>query len=239
MKRFYTQVTVASTDTGYEIHLDGKPVNTPERQRLTSPCHKLADTMAAEWRMQEDEVLPESMPLSQLMMTVIDRVTPNRERLEQEILGYLDTDLIFYRTADPPETGALQQERWDPVLEWFDSSFGVKLKTTTDLMGLKQPASAHERVADIIRKADDLDFAELYLTTTESGSVLLSLAHFMGAITAEDVYAASFVEEDIKYDLYMGDTYGEAPDLEKRRARFRKDMETLTRLRDIKSAQQI
>ena len=59
------------------------------------------------------------------------------------------------------------------------------------------------------------------------------------AIAAEDVYAASFVEEDIKYDLYMGDTYGEAPDLENDAPVSVKMVETLTRLRDIKSAQQI
>ena len=31
MKRFYKQVTVAETEGGYVVHLDGKPIRTPAK----------------------------------------------------------------------------------------------------------------------------------------------------------------------------------------------------------------
>ena len=43
MKRFYKEVSVAPAERGFEIHLDGKPIRTPNRDIMTVPDKDLAD----------------------------------------------------------------------------------------------------------------------------------------------------------------------------------------------------
>ena len=50
MKRFYKEVSVAPTEGGFAVLLDGRSVKTPARNTLVLPTQKLATAIAAEWR---------------------------------------------------------------------------------------------------------------------------------------------------------------------------------------------
>ena len=102
MKRFYKTVTVDQTPDGFRFLLDSKPVRTPARQSLLLPTHALADAVAQEWREQEDEMRPATMPLTRLVNTVLDGVRPTREEVISAILRFGENDLLSYR-AEAPE----------------------------------------------------------------------------------------------------------------------------------------
>ena len=57
MKRFYKTATVARTEDGHRVELDGRPVNTPGKARLAVPTHALAQAIAAEWNAQDTIVV--------------------------------------------------------------------------------------------------------------------------------------------------------------------------------------
>src|SRR5690349_10883012 len=118
MKRFYNEVAVSASpgiDGGYVVLLDGKPVKTPKRAMLTLPNLALAEAIAEEWRGQGESIDPQTMPLTRLAFAAIDVVTPERDRVAEEILKYAQTDLLSYRAEDPPELIARQARVWDPL----------------------------------------------------------------------------------------------------------------------------
>lgn len=227
MKRFYNNVSVSPVEDGYSIHLDGKPVKTPARQVLMAPTHKLAELIAVEWDAQADTIDPDTMPLTQVMTTAMDCGVADRAAIAEEVLGYLDTDLLCYRAEEPEAIRIRQQERWDPWLIWFEHVSGNRLHTTTGLSALKQPQGAHDYAAKAVRHADDFHFMAIQMTTAISGSLVLALAFVEGVATPDDVFQCAQLEELYRNEFYNEDFYGQAPHQEKAHAGILRDLNAL------------
>ena len=100
MKRFYKDVTVRNSETGYQICLDNRPVRSPAKAVVKVSSLVLAEAIQAEWQAVEDEIQPEDMPLYSMAVTVTDRVTPQRQALADELAGYIHDDVLRYRSGD-------------------------------------------------------------------------------------------------------------------------------------------
>ena len=72
MKRFYKSAEARAVEGGYEVSLDGRPVRTPGRQKLTFPSAKLAEASAAEWSAQGETLDMAAMPLTALSYAALD-----------------------------------------------------------------------------------------------------------------------------------------------------------------------
>lgn len=229
MKRFYKIVATQSQDAAWTITLDGKPVRTPGGQLMKAPNEPLAQAIAAEWAAQESDILPDTMPLTQLLVTALDRVEKDRDIIQAQTLSYFDTDLLCYRAAEPDTLVAREAAARDPWLHWFEQQFGEKLQTTTGLIALKHSARAHNMAEHTVRGLDLWAFNVLQVVTSATGSLILALAFVVGPAEEQDVLRALYVEEDYKADIYNEEFYGRAPQLEKNMA---------TVLRDLKAGRQ-
>ncbi len=215
MKRFYKIVSTAEKDGGWVVELDGKNVRTPGGLSLTAPVEPLAKVIAQEWDAQETDILPDTMPLTQLLVTALDRVEQERAAIQDNVLGYLNTDLLCYRASEPPELVARETAARDPWLQWFTKYFGESLGTTTGLMALTHSERAHNLVAHEVRSLDLWAFNVLQVITAATGSLVLALAFVKGPADESDLLRALYVEEDYKADIYNEEFYGRAPQEEK------------------------
>jgi chaperone required for assembly of F1-ATPase len=216
MKKFYHLVAVNRHADGFAVLLDGKPVRTPLKRQLVCPTEALAQAIMAEWVAQVETIKPETMPLTQFMITFLDGVQDRREAIHAELLNYLDTDLVCYRAADPPQYAQAQKQAWDPIIGWFEVNFGVKLETTTEISPLKQNAVVHQSVETYVRNLNDYEFSMLQIVTYETGSLIIGIAFLEGAVTPEAAFKAAQVEELLKSEIHREDFYGKAPDVEKK-----------------------
>ena len=80
-KRFYETVEVVEQPDGYHILLDGRTLKTPGKQVLQTKTHYIAELIAKEWRAQDTEIKPETMPVTRLINVAIEQTPSNRERL--------------------------------------------------------------------------------------------------------------------------------------------------------------
>ncbi len=222
MKRFYTMASHKKSDGGYVIQLDGKTVKTPLGQDMMSPSKALADGIVAEWAAQEEKVKPDTMPLTQLLTTAIDKIR-DREKITEGCMRYLDTDLVCYWTKEPEDLAKLQKEKWGAWVKWFEGHFEIPLYTTTKIDALTQDEEAHKRVWNYIESLDDYYFTIVHVLTSLSGSLILALAFSEGDITPEELFAASYLEELYRGELYNEALHGAAPQEETERESFKKD----------------
>ncbi|MEC7208942.1 MAG: ATP12 family protein, partial [Pseudomonadota bacterium] len=56
MKRFYKDVTVKTSESGYQIYLDDRPVRSPAKAVVVVPSQALAEAVQAEWKAVEDDI---------------------------------------------------------------------------------------------------------------------------------------------------------------------------------------
>lgn len=227
MKRFYKLVTAAPAGQGYFIHLDGKPVKTPSGQEIIVPGETLAGHVVLEWAAQTDVIDPQTMPLTQILITALERGEQDRDAIRDQVLEYLNTDLLCYRTDMPEVLSKRQAATWDPWLTWFAGQSGVMLETTFKLAALTQPAAAHDFVRQKIDAAARWDFTAIQMVTALSGSVVLALAFADGKAMPEDVFAAAHVDELYRAGLYNEELHGRDPHQEKTQNAFLKDLQAL------------
>lgn len=225
MRKFYKLVSTRAAQEGWVVELDGKPVKTPSGTVLCAPTQALAELAAAEWAAQVDQIVPDSMPVTQILVTGLDRIAKDRAAMEPPVLAYLDTDLLCYRASEPPELVERENAARDPGLAWFEKRFGMALLVTNGLAALHQPTDAHDKVRGAVTSMPLWKFNILQLVTGLTGSLVLGLAFVERASTADECLKALYVEEDHKADIYDEDFYGRAPQTEASIANARRDLE--------------
>jgi chaperone required for assembly of F1-ATPase len=204
-RRVYKTVSIAAGESGhgesgYAVHLDGKPVRTPARRLLAVPAAELAGALAEEWVAQGEYIDPAKMPLTRLANTIIDGVAAARGEIAAEIRKYLGSDLVFYRAETPAPLRARQAQQWDPIVAWAHQALGADFKLGAGVVHVAQPAAALDAagaaIPDDAGPDDDWRLGALHVATTLTGSVLIALALMRGAISAEAAWAAAHVDED-------------------------------------------
>ncbi len=211
MKRFYKDVSIAPTDGGFAVLLDGKPVKTPGRNGLVLPTEGLAQRIAAEWRGQGDTILAPSMPLLRLANTVIDGVAANREAVIDAILRFGENDLLCYRAHQPPDLAARQREGWDPLLGWALQRWSATLRTAEGLGHVDQSPDTLAALREAMLGHDPFTLGGLHVIASITGSLVLGLAVVEGHIPSAEAFELSRIDE-----TYQAEKWGEDAEAIKR-----------------------
>ena len=204
-RRFYRTATVAEATDGFHVDLDGRPVRTPAGKPLVLPTLALARTIAEEWLAQTDEIRPETMPITSLATTAIDRVAPRRAAVIDALLDYGDSDLLCYRADEPSELVARQQACWQPVLDWAAERWGVRLRVTTGIMPVRQPPEALIALRRAVDARDPLELTALAAAVPLCGSLVLGLALVDGGLDADRVFEAAHLDRIFQIERWGED----------------------------------
>ncbi|EME70930.1 F1-ATPase chaperone protein [Paramagnetospirillum caucaseum] len=224
IKRFYKDSSVEVRDGGFAILLDGKAVKTPGARLLCVPSPRLAEAIAGEWRGQEEQIRPSTMPLTQLASTALDRVGPERAHITQQLMNYAGTDLLCYRAEIPADLAARQGAAWQPLLDWAAQTLDAPLVTTTGLSAVAQPTGALAALQRHLESYDDWRLTGLQSATAAMGSLILGLALAEGRLDAEAAFQASQTDE-----TYQIEQWGEDWEAADRRAELKADIEAASR----------
>ena len=232
MKRFYTMASTKKVDDGYAVQLDGKIIKTPLKQDMCAPTKALAEAIVLEWAAQEDKVKPDTMPLTQLLTTAIDKIR-DRETITDSVMRYLDTDLVCYWAKEPEDMAKRQKEVYGRWVKWFDEHFEVPLYTTKKIDAIKQDEEAHKRVWNYIEALDAYYFTVLHVMTSLSGSLVLALAFSEGDASEEEIFETSYLEELFRGEIYNEALHGAAPNEEAEREAFKVDAKAARQFLDL------
>jgi chaperone required for assembly of F1-ATPase len=204
--RFYKEVSVGDVGGLHSILLDGKPVKTPSGTILALPSSALAHAIAEEWRAQETAMKPQSMLLTKLANTAMDRVAPNPASVREQLLAFAKSDVVAYRAESPADLVERQAFTWDPLLAWARQRFGVSLRTASGLSFIEQDEAAIRALADALEGHDAFVLAGLYSAAALLGSLVISLALFERMLSPESAFAAANLEK-----IYQAERWGWDP----------------------------
>lgn len=212
MKRFYNSVSVGD---GNAVLLDGRTLKSPRGAALSLPSHALAEAIAEEWRVQEDEIVPQSMPFTKLANTAIDGVTPRRDEVIAEIVAFAKHDHLCYRTDAPAELVRRQSEAWDPLLEWTAEHYGAPLIPASGITSVAQPETSIAALRKAVEALDPFALAALHVIASICGSLVLGLAVVDKRVSVEEAFALSQIDE-----RFQAEKWGFDSEAERRRLRL-------------------
>jgi chaperone required for assembly of F1-ATPase len=228
VKRFYEAVTVSEEPGGFSVALDRRPVRTPARSPLAMPSRALAEAIAEEWAAQGENILPDTMVLTRLANTAIDRVAGREPAVAADIVTYAGCDLLCYRADSPERLAARQAAAWDPLLTWAARELGSPFVCVTGIVHHPQPAGALEALAGRLERQGNFRLTALHTATTLTGSAILALALAEKAMTPDAAWDAAHVDEDWQIEQWGGDWEAQA-----RRAARRREFDCAVRLLEL------
>lgn len=220
IQRFYKETAVQKNANGhYEILLDGRPVKTPARHVLSCANAEIAQALAEEWDAQEKVINPDIMPLTRIHTIAQDRAAQDKPLILEDMLRYLETDMLCYRAARNYALHDVQAAMFDPMVAAFNARYDVALAITDGLMPISQPEIIFSKVREALAALPLTHFAALALATPLLGSLVLALLMLHGDITAEQAWQAARLDE-----TYAAEHYGKDPTLEASLAAKQRDI---------------
>eukprot|EP00041_Stephanoeca_diplocostata_P007622 m.109967 g.109967 ORF g.109967 m.109967 type:complete len:322 (+) comp16965_c0_seq1:104-1069(+) len=197
IKRFYKEVTVQRATSNpelFEVCLDGRTLKTPLKHPMTVPSKPLAYMIAHEWDVQDRHIERERMHLSSLCNTAIDN--PSGESLENrvdQLLEYLVTDTVCFRSESPEDLYNWQLQSWDPLVEWFSTQYNVELPVTTQLSS-DVPSGTIDVARDYCLSLHPWEFTGLDYAVRTAKSFIIGDALVRGHLSPEQASSAARLE---------------------------------------------
>lgn len=210
-KRFYKDVAIAELPAGgWKVLLDGRSIRTPAKRELAVPRRDLAETIAAEWKMQAEFIDPGQMHLTRLVNSTIDGVTGREAEVREAILAYGGSDLICYLADSPRELIERQSHGWGPLHSWLKRAFGVELMLASGVMPVEQDAAMLARLDGAMGERTPLELAALHVLTSTTGSLVLALAVLHRQQDIADAWRLAHIDEDFQIEKWGRDAEAEA-----------------------------
>ena len=216
-KRFYKQAAIEPIEGGWTVALDGRTIKTPGRAALTLPSERLAKAVAAEWNAQEEHIDLLAMHLTRLANVAIDRTEETRDDMADELARYCETDLICHIAETPDELAESEESHWAPVRDWAGDTLGVNLVPVIGIVASPQPDASLDAARDHALGLDAFRLTGLVYGAGLYGSALLALAVEQEAMSAEDAYEVSRIDEAWQAENWGEDEEAKAATENKRR----------------------
>ncbi len=204
MKKFWKKVSIKNTSSNsFQIMLDERILQTPLKRELVLPNLNLTKEIIKEWDQDSKNINTESMIFYGLISTSLDKIIDNRSSYINDILDYIDTDLICYRAEHPKELVELQKNKWDPIILLIEKYLGTKVQVFKGVSPKKQHATVHVRLNNLINQLDLFKISALHRITNITGSIFLSLCALKKDISKNQIFQLSFLDE-----LWQSENWG-------------------------------
>ncbi|EDV31885.2 uncharacterized protein Dana_GF14321 [Drosophila ananassae] len=202
-KRFYKKTSVLSSDGGYEVVLDHRKLKTPKGTPFTVRSEPLAIAVATEFDAQKEHIERSRMHLSALCFTAIDNPNNlNKLDMVNYLLNFIPTDTVLFQYDDEKALQELQQNEWDPVIDWFNQRFEVNLQKT---MNITPPQVSEEDTIKIAKHFQSYSLETLHgfvFAVDTLKSIILACAVIEQMLPVEKAVALARLEEEYQLKFW-------------------------------------
>ncbi len=205
IKRFWTAATLAMTEGGFAVELDGCPVRTPAKALLQMPTRQMAQAVCEEWDAQTGKIDPGSMPMTKSANAAIDKVTVQFAEVAAMLAAYGDSDLTCYRAAGPRALADRQAAAWDPLLDWAAERFGARLIPVEGVIHHAQPTASLAGLRAPLDAMSAFELTAMHDLVSLSGSLVMALAASETHLPPQELWRRSRIDEDWQIEQWGRD----------------------------------
>jgi chaperone required for assembly of F1-ATPase len=119
------------------------------------------------------------------------------EAERHDLLGYADTDTIYYRDPSNPELFSQQTDQINPIFNWIESTHAISLTPLHQLHDQQSP-QIRIKAADLIAPFTDQQLQLFSRLTRSLSSFWLALAVHEKFLTPETAFEISRLEETVQ-----------------------------------------
>ncbi len=209
-------------DGGAGVLLDQRKLRTPGGALFVAPRRALAALCAAEWAAQGENIIPKTMPVTQLAFAAIDHTPKRRAELADYLAKFGETDLVCHRAETPAGLSQRQAQAGDPLLAWARETYGLDLPVVAGVIAAEVAPETLARLRALALALDDMRLTALAQAAGLSGSAIVALALTAARIDAAEAYAIATVDE-----RWSAEHWGEDAEARARLDRTQREFESI------------
>ena len=223
MKKFWETIKIKKVSSKeFYILLDNKKLKTPLKKELTLSNDLMAKEVLKEWDQRSDIVNTDDLVFYGLLSTAIDRVREEKNSYINDIINFIDTDLICYRADNPIDLVSHQNKQWDPIISLIEKYINTKVSIFKGVMPSQQNSKVHDKVKNLVVELSDIQISVLHRITNLIGSVFLALCILKKDLSNKQAFELSFLDE-----LWQAENWGYEEDASTKRKKIRTELNRL------------
>ena len=195
-KKFWKSIELIKINSEFGILLDKHILKTPQKKDFLISNKTIAENLLKEWTNIDGDINFHNMPITQICFASIDRDLKDQVILQNKLIEYGMTDLLFYRDGLGTELEKLQSKRWNKLLDWTKDEFKLNFKISNSLMPVKQPLTNQKIFFNEINKLDCFSLTALSEIVTFTSSLIIGLLILKKKILPNQGWSLSKVDEE-------------------------------------------
>ena len=196
MKKFWKTIEIKKVSSKeFYILLDNKKLKTPLKNELILSNHLMTKEVLKEWDQPSDIINADDLVFYGLLSTAIDRVCEEKNSYINDIINFIDTDLICYRADSPTDLVSFQNKYWNPIILLIEKYIDTKVTVFKGVMPSQQNLKVHHEIKKLVDELSDIQISVLHRITNIVGSVFLSLCILKKDLTKKQAYEFAFLDE--------------------------------------------
>ena len=177
----------------YNLFINNKEVKTPKSASFNFNGKIFPELILNEIKKNNVKNLNQSLYYN-IFSLAKDKIFIDKQKYIDEVMKYINTDLICYWENKPEDLHALQIDNWRKQLKKLKDE-ELKFDYTYNILPIKQKDSSIELLKNKLIQLDDIILACLLIVTKTTSSLLLSYLFTTNRIKPIDLYKNTYLHE--------------------------------------------
>ena len=177
----------------YILLINNKEIKSPENALFNFKEKTFAELILKEIKRLNLKKLNQSLYYN-IFSLAKDKIFIDKQKYIDEVMKYINTDLICYWENKPEDLHALQIDNWRKQLKKLKDE-ELKFDYTYNILPIKQKDSSIELLKNKLIQLDDIILACLLIVTKTTSSLLLSYLFITNRIKPIDLYKNTYLHE--------------------------------------------
>ena len=118
-----------------------------------------------------------------------------KTKIIDNIISFLNTDLLCYRAKKNSELDTIQKKLWDPLIDFVEKEYKLSFNTTNGIIPINQKQSNKNKLLKILKKLNRHQLTGFYYITNFSNSNIITLNFLANNINFKNTWKVLNLEE--------------------------------------------
>ncbi len=193
-KTIIEKFDLSLTDKGWFLTFGDEIYLTKNGNKVCVPNENLIEILKLEFK--DYNIWKYSkFSLTKILISFADKLPYEKSIYVDELIKYLETDLLFYRVSSPRNLSISQSEKWDKIIHIFDTIFQTSWNVSTSIMPLKQDPESIKKIKDYLISLDILNLHIMTYLLKITGSCIVTVLCNIKKLDAIEAWKSVNLEE--------------------------------------------
>jgi len=183
------------------IYLDDTCLKSNQGNIIKLP-EKLAEEVIREWNADGKIDSMKNSFYTKFCFSVIDMTKRERETVIGRLVEYGNCDPICYICDKPTKLHVKQKNLYNPIIDWAEKFFTIKLNKGSGLLFIEQPSLNSEKINKFLEGLNNFHLTAVHELTKSVGSLFTSLALYKNVISPELSWEVANVEDNFRIEVW-------------------------------------